>query len=280
MPIFSGQIQSQTQGVDFSDIFKTIVGTTGVANWSFVEEIPAGASAGQSGSAALTVDVFKCAGSGPDANDAGFDWYMYVGKYTYYPDIIYVGFSEDYNPTTKKAYNWPNSNAGYPSPRCTVDANGYAAYSSTISANEVNLYTLLVSAYGATWKTGSLPISGFNYWITISKNHVTFSQQYALIERTFYAGLMDSLVVGVSDPRPFVMLGSHAVGLTKGAFSNLPGVANLEGVANLFGAELSPWNTGGTYTSFILNSQDLWQNSGVVVSRAMVYQPEIGRAHV
>lgn len=62
---------TDTPSADLSDKLKDLCGSSGVKNWSFVENVPAGTGGGQSGSDNYSVDVFKCAGTGDDANSAG-----------------------------------------------------------------------------------------------------------------------------------------------------------------------------------------------------------------
>lgn len=59
----AGSIQSTTPWADLSTKLKTMCGAAGAENWSFVENIPAGTSVGQSGSASYSIDLFQCKGS-------------------------------------------------------------------------------------------------------------------------------------------------------------------------------------------------------------------------
>lgn len=54
---------TDTPSADLSDKLKDLCGGSGVKNWSFVENVPAGTGDGQSGSNNYSVDVFKCAGT-------------------------------------------------------------------------------------------------------------------------------------------------------------------------------------------------------------------------
>lgn len=59
----AGTITNAAPWASLSTKLKTLVGGTGVENWSFVENVPAGTGAGQSGSASYSLDVFRCRGA-------------------------------------------------------------------------------------------------------------------------------------------------------------------------------------------------------------------------
>lgn len=59
----AGVITSATPWASLSTKLKNLVGGTGVENWSFVENVPAGTGTGQSGSASYSLDVFRCRGA-------------------------------------------------------------------------------------------------------------------------------------------------------------------------------------------------------------------------
>jgi len=59
----TGTITSATPWAALSAKLQALVGTSGVANWGFVKNIPAGTSAGQSGSTSYSLDVFRCRGA-------------------------------------------------------------------------------------------------------------------------------------------------------------------------------------------------------------------------
>jgi len=59
----TGTINSATPVAALSTKLKALVGGTGVENWGFVENVPAGTLVGQSGSAAYSLDVFRCRGT-------------------------------------------------------------------------------------------------------------------------------------------------------------------------------------------------------------------------
>lgn len=59
----AGTITSATPWAALSAKIQALVGGSGVANWSYVKNIPAGTSAGQSGSASYSLDLFRCRGA-------------------------------------------------------------------------------------------------------------------------------------------------------------------------------------------------------------------------
>lgn len=59
----TGTITSAAPWAALSTKLKALVGGTGVENWSFVENIPAGTGIGQSGSTGYSIDVFRCRGA-------------------------------------------------------------------------------------------------------------------------------------------------------------------------------------------------------------------------
>lgn len=58
----AGTITDAAPWAALSTKIKALCGGAGVENWEFVENIPAGTGAGQSGSASYSLDVFKCHG--------------------------------------------------------------------------------------------------------------------------------------------------------------------------------------------------------------------------
>src|SRR5512135_2824715 len=59
----TGVITDAAPWAALSTKLKNMVGGTGVENWSFVENVPAGTGLGQSGSASYSLDVFRCRGA-------------------------------------------------------------------------------------------------------------------------------------------------------------------------------------------------------------------------
>lgn len=59
----AGTITNAAPWATLSGKLQALCGTTGVENWSYVENVPAGTSQGQSGSASYSLDVFRCRGA-------------------------------------------------------------------------------------------------------------------------------------------------------------------------------------------------------------------------
>lgn len=59
----TGTITNAAPWAQISQKLKNLVGGTGVENWRFEENVPAGVGIGQSGSASFSLDVFRCRGS-------------------------------------------------------------------------------------------------------------------------------------------------------------------------------------------------------------------------
>lgn len=83
----AGTITSATPWADLSTKLKNLVGGTGVENWSFVENVPAGTGVGQSGATAYSLDVFLCRGAA-----------------TLYNRIVQVNLGNTGSPTDASSY--------------------------------------------------------------------------------------------------------------------------------------------------------------------------------
>lgn len=278
----TGTITDANPSNAFSEVFKTIVGGAGVANWSFVENIPAGTGAGQSGSASYSCDVFKCAGSGSDANDAGHDFYVGILRQgTTTSSGLRIITSEDYNDTTKKFYNWPHYRAGDNASPIGTDANGYATYSSPTyySSAEAKVSEMVGVNYSHSFVC-TINTTGFSYWIYITNNFVIFSTRVSTTDKAVYIGLMDSLIDSetISEHCPLVIVGNGencGVSTTAAAFSNYPGVLNLTaGVYTYFGrGYLLPWTNNSSTLAGVSNATgagDKWQVGKIHVTRGVM----------
>jgi hypothetical protein len=233
-----------------SQKLKDLVGGSGVANWSFVENVSAGTGTGQSGSSSYSLDVFKCAGSGTDANDSGTDWYFALEIPV--PDgasTSSFGAFEDYEGSTNKRFRRPCASASTSAPVGTGfwRTDTLASYASVTGARR-----------GAT---AVLNTTGFSYWLKLTKNAVHYATRVGSTSSNWGAHLMDSLISAYSDGCPLCIVDTST---SSAAFSRLPGVTD---------ATVSKWvsATSGAWTlqegSNAVNENDYWQGGKGVAAR-------------
>jgi len=277
--LFSGQIVNNYPAAAFSDLLKTWVGSSGLANWSFVENIPAGVGAGTTGDAAFSTDIFKCAGSGDDANDAGQDWYISINRYvTEYDYTLKMTMAEVYDNVNKKFQYFPLYKAGASSGPASSDANDYAYYSTVYSTNAYDMNQIMDSY--ATIFNINLTHSGFEYWCVLDNDFIQLGLRIGNTEAFTYLGLMDSLIKNETDTLPLVIINDNqnhsGAGQYQGAFIRLPGVGAVAGVNCTFGARPTGWNglqafgvAGGTLSSPQYN--DLWADNKIRLSRILMH---------
>lgn len=271
MAYATAALTSATPSDALSDVLKTLVGGAGVQNWSFIENIPAGTGAAQSGSSSYSIDVFKCSGSGADANDAGHDWYIGITRYGASTSFR-VLIAENYNSTDKTFAGWPGNyvgKSGYPN----IDENGYYVYSSYQGASYQK--ASYIFSYGDDFNP-TLNTTGFTYRIKLNNNFILFSFVVGATETFAYLGLMDSLVDdSIGDPLPLCIVSNSDSSpyTTSGAFIRLPGIASMtSGTDEAFGITIVPWLSYSNRTFTVSNNTDywdLWLNSGVPVSRVL-----------
>ena len=262
---------------------------TGIRNWSFVEEVPAGTGAGQSGNAGFSVLVFKCAGSGNDANDAGQDWYVGLSRRASDNTTMDAWVFEDYK-----------SIAAYP-----ADADRgkcrrpLGCHLSSPSAPDVTNYTFdetfrTFEARRATAATGrgyvemGLNSSGFNYALKLTKNMILLSTYVGTTQQGFFATLIDSAIT-LTDTLPLVAggIGTTTAGALKtgnnnydrwGCFTRLPGVtaaniasAGLGTSSYIWQASFAPWTINGGMGANVAGVNDKWQGGKGHASRIAVF---------
>lgn len=224
-----------------------------MANWSYVERIPAGGGAGQSGSASYAVDVFKCAGTGTDANDAATDWYFAL-EIPATDGAVTTNFKvfEDYDGTAKQ-FRRPVAGSTSTAP-VSPGTPGYWR-SNTLAA--------YASVTGALTFTGlpTLNTTGFSYWIKLHNDGVHFATRVGASSASWGASLMDTLISGFTDSCPLMGYSDGGAG-----FSNLPGITD---------ATLAKWRienmTAWTLQegSNATNENDIWQGAKGVAARLL-----------
>jgi len=269
MSLHTGTITDAAPEAAFSTLLKSLVGGAGVQNWSFIENIPAGTGANQSGSASFSVDVFKCAGSGADANDAALDFYVGI-PIGYSTTVLYLLFAESYNPTNKLfsgcVHNY-TGRTGY----MNVLANGYCTYGTFNGSDERNAASIVGAGAHAQL---TINTTGFDYWLELNNNFLLLGIKAGATQKSIYWGLMDSLVDdSIGDSKPLVMWGNGvSISYASGSFIHLPGIGEKTGEGGTYGAKLAGWtNDANLAVTNQAGYQDLWAADGVWVSRCMMY---------
>lgn len=250
-----------------SSALQALVGGAGVANWSFVEQIPAGTGAGQSGAAAYALDVFKCAGSGTNANAAATDWFFCLeipvtdGAVT----SACMAF-EAYDPTAgQKKFKRPVAVTSTTTPTGTGYwlSDTYALYASVTGTNRGNM----------VFQT--LNTTGFSYWIKLTNNLIQIAIRVGSVECSIGVHLLDSLTT-VTDAVPLASVVGGTVGsgtLAHGsAYHALPSVVSaLSAGTSGWKNQLNPWIS--VVSDLVLTNatgnQDLWLGSKILISRVL-----------
>lgn len=279
---------TDTPSAALSDKLKDLCGGSGVKNWSFVENVPAGTDGGQSGSNSYSVDVFKCAGAGDDANSAGIDFYVAIHRQVASPHTAFLMRTfELYSPTDAA------SNKGM----CAAPTG---AHQQTIVVPDPTTFRFDYTAGDPNWRTfearrASTPYS--SYWsATLANNGFTagwklthdFLLFHAYVGTTamfFFAGLLDSSVKGTSDAMPLVVTGGRGADIKGGmtgpsagnvAFSRLPGVTSaritssgLDGNSsnNVWCGRIQALTASLLFGQNTADSNDFWLNNALPASR-------------
>ena len=255
----AGTITSATPHTALSTKIKALFGGSGVANWSFVENIPAGTGAGQSGSASYSIDVYKCAGSGTDANSSGTDFYVGL-RIPVSDGAVASAFvaCEDYSPiasaSNKGMFRRQTANASM-----NTVPTGAGFWRNDTYSNEAGLNS-------ASMTTSTLNTSGFSYWIKLTKNMLVWATKVGSTELTHLAMVLDTFVISTTDGCPLVACGSN---VGHCGFSRLPSV--VSGNADQWRAIANFWTRGPLLaTSNAVNDGDIWQSGKMYDSRIMV----------
>lgn len=259
----SGTITSAAPTDALSTKLKAMVGGAGVANWSFVENVPAGTGVGQSGAAAYSVDVFKCATAG--TNGHGFDDDYFVGFCIPTSDgAVASNFlvAEDYldiagNPADADRGKFKRPcQAGATVLNSVPTGTGFWITDAYGTANSYSIASIRAS-------TPTLSTTGFTYYIKMTNRMLIVSANSTAL---WGAAIMDSLT-SVSDLMPLVAFSSAG----SGGFSRLPSVVT-GAITNMWGFNTYSWNTPIAVTrggSNATNTNDIWQGNKVHVSRLL-----------
>jgi hypothetical protein len=226
--------------------------------WSFIENIPTGTSAGQTGSANTICDVYKSSSAN---NDAGVDFYIGIYITTATGALTKVIVAEDY---LSISGNPADANRGKFRRQCPVPITGTTpdVTNFTFSETYATCNAISVADFSPTLVT-----TGFSYWLKMTANFLLICVKVGTTISTGYFGLMDSVISNTTDTMPLVSFGTA----NAGSMSRLPGVTVGAGGAGMWGAEGFPWSQSGDQAYTLVNV-DLWGNSRVPVSR-------IGVAH-
>lgn len=230
------------------------------------------------GAASYSCDVFKCSGSGIDANDAGIDWYVGFIRYSAFPatnwDSAVFFVAEEYDPTTKRFAGTAIKNSGKISaPFVSTDASGYAKYG-TAYEDQGAVYRSVYQIFtGGTCAMLVLTGTGFNYFVHITNNELFISAPIGSSQHWTFMGLMDSLVdASLDDELPLFHFGDGAGFQENGVQIRIPGGVSLTGIAKTCGAYLYPWSFAYSATGLTMadGNTDLWKDQKINVSRVMV----------
>lgn len=244
---------------------QALVGGAGVANWSYVEQLPAGTGAGQSGAAAYNLDVFKCAGAGTDANAAATDWYFCLEIPVTDGAVVTSCMAfESYDPTAgEKKFKRP---LAAPS---TTTPTGAGYWRSDTYA----LYTNVTGMNRPSMAFHALNTTGFSYWIKLTNNGVQIAVRVGTYECSIGVHLLDSLTT-VTDAVPLASVVGGAIGggsLAQGSvYHTLPSVVSAPGSTG-WQNTLQPWISvvSDGILSNITSNQDLWLGAKILLARVL-----------
>lgn len=247
----TGTITSATPHTALSTKIKNLC--TGA--WSFVENIPAGTGAGQSGSAAYSVDVFKSDGA---SNSPGIDWYFGLAIPVSDGSVssTFIAF-EGYDAVNKEHKRQCAVGSG----TAPVTAPTGAGYWFNDTYADYNGLTY------ARFNTPTLNTTGFTYYIKMTNDLLWIATKVGTVEASYAVMTLDS-ITGVSDPMPLYAYSTQA---GMGGFSRLPGVS-VNSVSYMWQTALYSWNGAvqSAVTTNATNMGDIWQSQGLYVGRVRV----------
>ena len=222
------------------------------------------------GSTSFSCDVFKCSGSGTDANDAGFDWYMGILRYgAVTASGLQIFIAEEYDSALLKFKKIGHYLAGN-SNQLSIGPNKYIKAGTT----ELDAYATVSSQFSYIAKfVSTINTTGFTYYIVLTNNYLAVSTLVGTTEKFGFLGLFESLVVDNSlatpaiERLPLVLVGNGInTSGSDGSFIYLPNVTPADNPFSVFGIIGLPWNRGATLgIKHTTNYTDLWNN--VPISR-------------
>lgn len=232
------------------------IGGAGLENWVYVENIPAGAGAGQTGNASNAAEVFKCKGSGTSANSAGVDFFVIIYYVVATGACAGIRVAESY---LDIAGNPANADRGKIKRWCPLPQAG--APTAAPDYWFTDTYTTIQLSNAPDFSPTS-NTTGWSYWLKIDHNFMFLSVRSGPTTSYFMAGLFDSVISNTTDTMPLACLTTG-----NGSFSRLPGVTLGAGGTAQWGAAVFPWTTTILLNSTLVTT-DLWLNSRIPVSRA------------
>lgn len=263
----TGTITSATPHVSLSTAIKNLFGGAGVVNWSFVEAIPAGTGVGQSGITTFTVDVYKCSGTGTDANSAGINWFIGFGiPVTDGAVSSFILVAEDYldiagNPTDASRGMFKRPAAGGNGTAVTTVPTGTGYWVTDTYGNWNSYSTASIKS-----TTQTLNTTGFTYYIKLTNNLLIVSTLVGAADHAWLGMLLDSMT-SVSDPMALVV---------STTTTNLCGPSRLplvvsSAITDMWRMNCLYWTRGPNIgTSNAANTNDFWQGNKIHVSRGVL----------
>jgi hypothetical protein len=232
------------------------IGGAGLENWVFVENIPAGTGAGQSGSANVTFDVYKCKGTGTSANSAGVDFYFALGGNTSGTNGVASGFiiAEDY----KSIADFPaDADRAKFRRGCPVPVTGTTPDATNFTFSETYQVATSISKVDYT-PTMTNAAGGAAYWMKIDHNFIIITTKIGTSFASYFGGVFDSLISGTDTE----VMPLCAITSSSGSFSRLPGVTASAGGATMWGTTATSWNFPTHNTTETYTTLNRWVGSG------------------
>lgn len=162
-------------------------------NWSVVETIPTGTGAGQFGSASFYGKVYKCAGSGTDANDSGTDVFMVTRENnTPLTSGFEAAVCESYDPTAgqKKVKRQVGR---YNVTSIVPDATTFTYNDTYITPQLAQSTGSAKTTGGGSWTSTSMfNTTGFSYWIKLNHNFLMVATRVSVTNYNVGMGVTDS----------------------------------------------------------------------------------------
>ena len=224
-------------------------------NWSFVEQIPAGTGAGQSGNASYTADVYKCAGSGTDANSAAQDIYCVMMISTTGTTAAQWNIARDYKSIAANPGDADRAKfRGFTSAAGSATPNGtYYTKSET--------YSTASTVTGSFGTNGTLNTNGVVYWIYLTNNSLVVTVRSGGSYSTWGMTYFDT-ISNQTDTYPFARMGDST---NTSMFLTLPMVTSGSAGADMWKVDTQYLFVGHTHPH--PSTPDLWAGSGAANTR-------------
>jgi hypothetical protein len=230
------------------------------------------ASVSATGTANWDLDVFKCAGTGNDANDAGVDFYVFIRRdKTIAATTLEISMGFGWDTTYHKASNFLGVTHGNYTNYAGTTAAGWSASSSHAPVPDY-LYFPNISANIWHFPSSTLNKTGFTYQIKMTKNLIMIGHRVGTLDHFMYVGLFDSLVSSGTDAYPLCMITSNVN--SNHTYLKAPSILySAASAAYNFGLFPLSWTRAGQaqmgtfVVSNATNYSDKLLNGGVPASR-------------